>query len=237
MIPKIINYCWFGGSELPLEVRNNIDNWKKICPSFQIKRWDESNYNVKKNSYIEKMYEDGNYAFLTDYVRLDIIYNYGGVYLDTDVKLIKSLDEIVSKGDFMAFEETGRVNTGIGFGAEPGNEIIKKNMDYYEQDDLNGQVKVEICVKVTTSLLISYGLDYEKNVQQRLSKIIVYPSDYFSPIKMGTSKINITDNTIGIHEFAASWYKGNKLIKMIKYRLIPLKKFIKVDILKKKLFE
>ena len=240
MIPKVINYCWFGKNEKPQIVKECIESWKKYCPEFEIKQWDESNYDVNKNVYVKEAYDQKKWAFLTDYARLDILYHNGGVYMDTDVKLIKSIAPLINKGAFMAFEQRGRVNTGVGFACEAGNLIVKENMRYYEEHnfiDKSGNFNPEICVKITTKILINHGLDYTKNSVQKLNKLMVYSSDYFSPKKMGTNKINITNNTYGIHLYASSWYKGSPLIKKIKYRLIPLKEFVKYKILNKKLYE
>lgn len=240
MIPKIIHYCWFGNSELPDIVKDCISSWKKYCPEYEIKRWDESNYDVSKNAYTRAAYKNKKWAFLTDYVRLDVLYNEGGVYMDTDVKLIRSLDPLIDKGPFMSFEKRGRVNTGVGFACEAGNPIVKENKDYYENNlfvDENGNFKPEICVKITTKILIKHGLNYTENVVQKVDGLIVYSSDYFSPKKLGTEKITLTSNTYGIHLFASSWYKGSKISRKMKYHLIPLKEFIKYKILSKKLYE
>ncbi len=142
MIPKIIHYCWFGGSELPEVAQECIASWKKYCPDYEIKRWDESNYDVEKNQYTREAYLNKKWAFLTDYARLDILYNEGGVYMDTDVKIIKPITPLINQGAFMAFEQRGRVNTGIGFACEPGNTIVGENKRYYENK--NFVIKVVI---------------------------------------------------------------------------------------------
>ncbi|MCT3385392.1 glycosyltransferase family 32 protein [Lactobacillus johnsonii] len=239
-IPKVIHYCWFGNNPKPKVIQECINSWKKYCPDYEIKEWNESNYNINKNRYTKLAYDSKKYAFLTDYVRLDVLYNEGGVYMDTDVKLIKSLDNLVEKGNFMSFEKVGRVNTGVGFASEKGNSIIKENLDYYDTHsflDKNNNFIPEICVKITTRILAKYGLDYTHNELQQVKNFTIYPSEYFSPKKMGTNKITITNNTYGIHLYASSWYKGNPIIKKIKYRLIPLKEFVKYKILRRKLYE
>lgn len=240
MIPKTIHYCWFGGNKLPENVKECIESWKKKCPDYKIVRWDESNYNINKNNYTRLAYRNKKWAFLTDYARLDILYREGGIYLDTDVKLIKSITPLIKEGAFMAFEQRGRVNTGIGFACEPGNSIVGENKRYYEEKkfvDRRGQFVPEICVKITTKILINHGLKYENNTVQKLNGITVYPSTYFSPKKMGTNKILLSTDTYGIHLFASSWYSGPKFVKILNYRLIGIKEFIKYKILKRKLYE
>lgn len=239
-IPKVIHYCWFGNNPKPKVIQNCIESWKKYCPDYEIKEWNESNYDVNKTKYTQLAYESKKYAFLTDYVRLDVLYNEGGIYMDTDVKLIKPIDDLVEKGNFMTFEKKGRVNTGVGFASEKGNHFLKENIDYYNTHsflDSDNNFNPEICVKITTQLLEKHGLDYKRNELQRVGDFIIYPSDYFSPKKMGTEKIIMTQNTHGIHLYASSWYKGSKFIKKLKYRLIPFKEFVKYKILKRKLYE
>lgn len=240
MIPKIIHYCWFGGSELPEVAQECIASWEKFCPDYEIKRWDESNYDVEKNQYTREAYLNKKWAFLTDYARLDILYNEGGVYMDTDVKMIKPITPLTNQGAFMAFEQCGRVNTGIGFACEPGNTIVGENKRYYENKnfcDKSGHFKPEICVKITTKLLIEHGLKYTEDRQQKINGLTVYPSSFFSPKKMGTDILNITNNTYAIHLYESSWYKGPSFIKKLQYRLIILKEFIKYKLLKRKLYE
>ena len=194
---------------------------------------------MKKNAYVKEAYANKAYAFLTDYVRLDVISKEGGIYLDTDVELIKPLDNLLKNGNFMALESKGRVATGLGFGFEPHNSIIQKNKEYYERHQFvskNGNFNPEICVKITTKLLMSYGLNLQDKTQL-INGITVYSSDYFAPLKAGRKKAIITNNTVAIHHYDASWYKGNKIVKNLKYQLIPIKQFVKYKILRKRLYE
>ena len=235
MIPKKIHYCWFGGSPLPEDAQQYIRGWKKHCPDYEIIRWDESNYDVNKNAYVCAAYQNKKWAFLTDYVRLDVVYEHGGIYLDTDVELIKSLDDLLENDCFMGMEQVGMVNTGQGFGSIAGHPFIGENKAVYETHNFmtaEGEFRPEICVKITTRLLRRYGLKNENKVQQ-LAKAVIYPTDYFCPLKMGTNRLSLTENTYSIHHFAASWYTGNTLVRKIKYRLIPVKVFVKKYILRR----
>lgn len=229
MIPKIINYCWFGGKEKPSEVIKCINSWKKYCPDYKIIEWNESNYDLNKNEYVKYTYENKKYAFLTDYVRLDIIYENGGIYLDTDVELIKSLDDLLDCECYIGMETIGNINTGQGFGAVARNLFIKENKEFYEHYnflDENSQFKKIICVKVTTNILKKYGLKSE-DIIQYINNVVVYPVEYFCPLKMGTNKLNITSNTYSIHHFSGSWKSNSKLMRKISYYLIPIKMKIK----------
>ena len=135
MIPKVIHYFWFGEQPLTDLAKKCIDSWKKYCPDYEIKLWNEQNYDISKNQYMLQTYKSKKYGFTVDFARLDIIYTYGGIYLDTDVELLKSLDDILNDKCFMGFESNENVALGLGFGAEAGNEIIYSLMHVY--DDLN----------------------------------------------------------------------------------------------------
>lgn len=235
MIPKKIHYCWFGGNPLPEDVKKYIQSWKHYCPDYEIIRWDETNYDVHKNTYLNAAYEHRKWAFLTDYARLDIVYHEGGIYLDTDVELIKNLDDLLDQGCFMGMEQVGTVNTGLGFGAEKGHPFLKKNMRVYEERSFfrkDGTFKPEICVRITTRLLREQGLLAE-NRKQNVADVAVFPPEFFCPLTMGTNKLTMTGNTYSIHHYAASWYTGALWIKKLKIKLIPLKIFVKKYILRR----
>lgn len=229
MIPKKIHYCWFGGKELPDEAKKCIESWKKYCPDYEIVEWNEKNYNVNKIPYTKYCYENKKWAFLTDYVRLDVIYSQGGIYLDTDVELVKNFDDLLNCQCYIGMEQIGTVNTGQGFGAIKNNEFIKENKEYYEINSFlnsDGEFIRTICVEITTNILKKYGLKRENKIQI-LNDVNVYPTDYFCPKKMGTNKITLTDNTYSIHHFESSWKSENKMIRKISYYLIPIKQLIK----------
>lgn len=237
MIPKKIHYCWFGGKQLPLEAKKCIDSWKKYCPDYEIVEWNEKNYNINKNEYTKTTYNNKKWAFLTDYVRLDVIYNEGGIYLDTDVELLKPLDDLLDCECYMGMEQPGTVATGLGFGAVKHNKFIKKNKEFYEKIEnfmnKDNGFKNVICVKITTNLLEQQGLRKE-NTLQIIDDVIVYPTDYFCPLKMGTNKLKITNNTYSIHHYTASWKSNNRIIRKIGYYLIPIKQMLRKTIFKRK---
>ena len=131
MIPKVIHYCWFGGQPLPESALKCIESLRRFCPDYEIKQWSEENYDVNKIQYIKEAYQEKKFAFVTDVARLDIIYSEGGIYLDTDVELIKSLDELLYNSLYLGMERAGRVNTGLGFGAEVNHPIVRDNLELY----------------------------------------------------------------------------------------------------------
>ena len=123
-IPKVIHYCWFGRGELPRLAEKCIQSWKKYCPDYEIVCWNEDNFDINQNKYAREAYESGKWAFVSDYVRLKVLYDEGGIYLDTDVELIKSLDPLVKENGYMGFDDNGVVSTGLGFACEKGNELV-----------------------------------------------------------------------------------------------------------------
>lgn len=207
MIPKVIHYCWFGGNLLPDEYKKYIDSWKKLCPDYEIREWNESNYDVSKNKYMFDAYHEKKWGFVPDYARFDIIYENGGFYLDTDVELLKSLDELVDLNGYLGFETAEYVNGGLGFGAEKGNGLIKELRDMY--DDISfynddSTLNLTPSPHYITECLKKHGLS-QNNMKQIIENVMIFPSDYFAPKDYFTGEITLTVNTISIHQFSASW--------------------------------
>ena len=131
-IPKIIHYCWFGRGKLPKLAEKCIESWKKYCPQYKIVCWNEDNFDINQNKYAKEAYEAGKWAFVSDYVRLKVLYDEGGIYLDTDVELIKPLDKLIEDGGFMGFDDNGVISTGLGFACEKGNKLIEALLADYD---------------------------------------------------------------------------------------------------------
>lgn len=208
MIPKIIHYCWFGRNPLPPLAVKCITSWKKYFPDYEIKEWNEDNFNVNIISYTQEAYEAKKYAFVSDYARFWILYYYGGLYFDTDVEVIKPMDDIIARGAFMGCENEISCAPGLGLGCTPGLEIYKKLLERYGTFhflNTNGTYNQTTVVKYTTDLLIEYGLKNIPDIQE-VDGIIIYPKDFFCPIDFQTKKKTITSNTRTIHHYAASWY-------------------------------
>lgn len=204
-IPKIIHYCWFGGKPLPKSAQKCIKSWKKFCPNYEIIEWNESNFDVQCNAFCREMYDRGKWAFLTDYVRLKVVFEYGGIYLDTDVELIKSLDNLLENSAYMGVESTDEVATGLGFGAEAGHPFICENKEYYEK--LNDFTELKACPHITTELLEKYGFLHNVQKIQYIAGMKIYPKEYFGPKDERTGLIKKTANTYSIHHFDASWFE------------------------------
>lgn len=207
MIPKKIHYCWFSGKKMPKEFENYIETWKKFCPDYEIVRWDESNYDINQNSYMRNAYKEKRWGFVPDYARFDIIYREGGIYLDTDVELIKSPDSLLDNPAFLGFEDNNFINPGLGFGAEKNNPVMKALRDIYENIDFykhDGSLNLVPSPYYVTEKLKSLGVKTD-NQLQRLDDITIYPSDYFGAKNYYTGKINSTENTYSVHHFSCTW--------------------------------
>ena len=207
-IPKIIHYCWFGRNPLPPEVLQCIESWKKFCPDYEIKCWNEDNFDINQNRFCKQAYEHKKYAFLTDFARLKIIYEEGGIYLDTDVEVIKSFDDLLYNNVFFGAEGTNHINTGEGFGAEPKNEIIFENMKIYENIDCfdeNGNLIAKNCPYYNTLVCENHGFKAPFTKVQNINGVVIYSNEYFNPYDWKNDKTNTTENTYSIHHYAGTW--------------------------------
>ncbi|MBQ8049151.1 MAG: glycosyl transferase [Bacteroidales bacterium] len=211
MLPKVIHYCWFGGKPLPKKAKKCIESWKKYLPDYEIKRWDETNFDVNISSYTQEAYSVGKYAFVSDYARFWIIYKYGGIYFDTDVEVVASMEEIIRKGSFLGVEcqnaDKITVNPGLGFGAVAGLEAIKDLLTQYEGlhfINTDGSISYKNIVEITSGYLLNHGMINTESCQN-CAGFTIYPVDYFCPISFETRQLKITSNTRTIHHFAESW--------------------------------
>ncbi len=208
MIPKKIHYFWIGGKSMPEKNKTCVESWKKFCPDYEIIEWNESNYDFSECTYMAQAYEAELWGFVPDYARLDIICREGGIYLDTDVELLKSLDDLLSCKAFMGFENRKSVAPGLGFGAEPGNEILKQMRDLYHSFSFyneNGTPNIAPSPFYATKLLRSYGLQLNGK-RQFVHGIDIFPAEYFAPLCYTDNRLKITENTYGIHWYHASWH-------------------------------
>lgn len=235
MIPKIIHYCWFGGNPLPDEYKGYIETWKKFCPDYEIREWNESNFDVNQNTYCKEAYAAKKWAFVSDYARLKIIFENGGIYLDTDVEVLKDLSPLISDDiGFIGFQNQEEANTGLGFAAAPNNICIGKMLELYEKRHFNiGNEEYDLtpCPVVNTVALRMCGLKTGKiNALriQELSGLKVYPIEFFNPVDPDTMKCTITENTYTIHRYSASWTSSESK------KMRKLKKFIPACILHKR---
>lgn len=218
MIPKIIHYCWFGGKQLPKSAIKCLNSWKKFFPDYEIKEWNESNYNVNMIPYTKEAYAAKKYAFVSDFARFWILHEYGGIYFDTDVEVIRSMDDIIEKGAFMGAETPRNVAPGLGIACEPKHAFYRRYVEYYSDKHFTPE-QPSMC-RVVTSWLLEKGWKTNGSTQN-IDGITIYPKDYFCPQAMMGAPINITENTRSIHHFDATW------LPWWKKRLVQLKQRIK----------
>ena len=210
-INKIIHYCWFGGNPLPEDAVKCIESWKKYCPDYEIKQWDESNFDFTTCTYAREAYEEKKWAFVSDYARFWILYNYGGLYFDTDVELINDISDIVCAGAFMGSEPFAsgscRVAAGLGLGVEAMHPIYKEILEHYQSMHFkisDGVYNDETIVTYITDILKKHGYKGNGSVES-IMNVKIYPPEYFCPMDVDTGELHITKNTRSIHWYSASW--------------------------------
>jgi len=207
-IPKVIHYCWFGGNPLPESARYCIESWKKYCPDYEIIEWNDNNYDVGKIPYTKEAYEAKEYAFVSDYARLDVINQYGGIYMDTDVEVIRNLDELLYNEAYCGFiYHSPRIGTGLGFGAKKGFHILKEWMKSYEEDKFiidDGTINKKICTYYQTEILRRKNFN-ENGKLQVVEGMVCFPKEFFDPLSYLTGMNCKSANTYSIHQGRLSW--------------------------------
>ena len=227
MIPKKIHYCWFGGNDIPEKDKKNIESWKKFCPDYEIIRWDETNYDVNKIAYTKEAYQCKKYAFVSDYARLDILYNEGGIYLDTDVEIIKNIDDLLDNIAFCGFEKGG-IGIGLGLmcGSVAGAPILKELRDYYNDKTFlkeNGEMNLDVIDVYTDGVLVPKGLKHNDEMQT-IDELKIYPSEYFGTIDFYADfETGRTANTRSLHHYNASWISDERRKFLLSQRCLAKK--------------
>ena len=193
---------------MPASAKKCIRSWKKYCPDYEIIEWNETNYDFTKIPYMKEAYDAKKWGFVPDYARLDIIYQHGGIYLDTDVEIVRSFDDLLDNRGFAGFEAPERIALGLGFGAEAGNPVIKKIMDSYLNlhfIDEKGDLILIPSPQLNTEVFVSLGMKKDGSMQE-IDKFKLFPVDYFSPKSFDDGIIRRTQNTYSIHHYDASWF-------------------------------
>ena len=207
LIPKKLHYMWLGGKSIPENLRKCIESWKEYCPDYEIVEWNESNYDIEKHTYMKQAYEAGAYGFVPDYARLDILYNEGGIYLDTDVELKRNIDDLLCQEAFCGVEKWQIINFGGLSGAVKGHPMVKRFLDARNDIcfmDSEGNLNKNTCGFYDTRVAIREG--YKINGEtQPVGGMNVYAYDYFQPYDYMSGLINETENTYSIHWFNGGW--------------------------------
>lgn len=207
IIPKRINYIWLGKKEIPYRLRKCMESWEKYCPDYEIVQWNEDKYNFKKNTYMKQAYEAGAYGFVPDFARLDILYTYGGLYMDTDVEVIRSLDELLYQDAFCGVEKWQTVNFGGCSGAVQNNKMIREFMENRERLTFlkkDGSYNKLTCGFYDTQVILKHGYRISGK-SQKVKEINIYASEFFHPYDYTSGITTITANTYCIHHFNGGW--------------------------------
>lgn len=218
MIPKIIHYCWFGGRPKPRLVRSCIASWRRHCPDWQIIEWNGENFDTNRNGYTRMCMETKQYAFLSDYVRLAVVAEFGGVYLDTDVELLGPLEDLLENEAFFGFETPRFVATGLGFGSVAHGRAVSAMLRAYDPL-LDGTSGTELCPALNTAALEALGL-VPDGTRQQVAGALILPMEYLNPMDSATGRLRLTANTRSIHHFAASWLSRPRRLRLLLTRPI-----------------
>lgn len=208
MIPKIIHYCWFGGKEKPDSVKQCIESWKKYCPDYEIREWNESNFDIEANDYCREAYEAKRWAFVADYARLYVLYEYGGIYMDTDVEVVRPFDPLLNRNGFLCFENDDNVSIGT-FGVAKHLLLVNDFLQpykgrHFKRDD--GSFDMTTNLKIITQVLVErYGISLNGKEQVLSGDILVLPMEAFIAKSYLTGWIMRDENTYAIHHYSATW--------------------------------
>lgn len=227
-IPRLIHYCWFGGKPLPSLARKCLKSWKRYLPEYEIILWDETTFDIAAHPYVKEAYNAKKWAFVADYVRLYVLYHFGGIYMDTDVEVIRQLNRFLTDPAFTCFEPPNYIcpdqiviQTGM-IGAEKGNLWIKKLLDYYHDKrflDINGTPDLTANpIPLTVITIKEFGLKPDQSFQTLMNSVVIYPQEFFCPIDWKDRKIKKNKNTYAIHYFTGSWISEEESCNYTKYR-------------------
>lgn len=214
MIPKKIHYCWFGRSEKSKLTKKCISSWKQYCPDYEIIEWNEDNFNIDQHPYLRWCYENQKWAFLSDFARLLIIKENGGIYFDTDVELIQKPDILLQYSAFFGFENNENIATGLGFGAEANHITVVAMIDLYMniQKNADGSFPLIVCPALNTQALIPLGLCLNGE-RQSVKGAEILPVDFLNPYNDQTGVMTKTGNTISIHWYSKAWLDKKAVLR------------------------
>lgn len=234
MIPKIIHYCWFGRGKMPQLADICINSWKKHLPEYELKLWNEDSFDINSNQFVREAYNEKKYAFITDYVRLYALMNYGGIYMDTDVEVLKSLNKFLIHDAFTGFEDDTNIPTGI-MASKKNSKWIRQLLSYYDNRSFlkdNGQQELITNTRIITDMSKDWGFEANNSYQILMDEVHIYPKDFFCPKSQKTGKIYLTENSACIHHFSGSWMPANKkALTELKYKLMKIFGENRIDLL------
>ncbi len=223
---KKIHYCWFGGKKLPRDVKKCINSWKKMLPDYEIKEWNEQNFDINICPFVKEAYENKKWAFVSDYARIYALYKEGGIYFDTDMKIIKDISNIVDKDMFLGYEDSGYIGTAVIGVKEKNNKYLNEIMDYYKKlEHFDVQNIYDYAnPRIITNILDKYPYEInDKGIKISDKKIYIYPREYFYPLSYNYSEKVFTENTCMVHLFKGTWTSRGERRTAAVYRKFGLK--------------
>lgn len=221
-IPRIVHYCWFGRGVKPSKMVKCMRSWEKHLAGYQFMEWNEDSFDLTSNRYVKEAYEAKKYAFVSDYVRLYALYKHGGIYLDTDVEVVKSLDPFLKHEAFSGFEDEKFLQSGT-MGAAKQHHWIKELLDDYDSRSFlrpDDSYDLTTNTAVITAICKNHGLVLNGSHQVLQNGVVFYPRDYFSPYDYINGGIFRTENSHTIHHFAKSWLPAHVRIRGEVKRLV-----------------
>ena len=229
MIEKVIHYCWFGKGEMSNKMKKCLNSWKKYCPNYRIIEWNEDNFDIESTQWTKEAYAVKKYAFVSDYVRLKVLYEHGGIYMDTDVELIKPIDPFLKHHAFSGFEGPESAPTGI-IAAEKNHHVIKRWLDWYKDRPylVESRPNMDPNVSFMTADLIEHGLVMD-NTKQVVDDMIIYPQTFFCPLYLDKFETCMSRNTVCIHHFTSTWRSAEELKKFRKAKFRNEKWYQKLE--------
>ena len=222
MIPKKIHYCWFGRGEKPKLAQKCIASWKEYCPDYEIIEWNEDNFDLDYNGFTRYCYDNKKWAFLSDFARLVVVAEHGGIYFDTDVELLKTLDPFCADHAVIGFENDQFVNSGQMMAAEAGHPVLAEMMERYDHISFykpDGSIFLLVCTYVNTEVLCKHGL-VKNGREQNVADVHVYPADWFNPLDSTTGILTKTENTVSIHWYSMSWISPARRLRVRIMRVV-----------------
>lgn len=238
MIPKIIHYCWLSSDPFPGKIQRCIDSWQRYLPDYEIKLWNFERFPKGKSKWVDQAFQHKKYAFAADYIRCHALYHEGGIYLDSDVEIIKPFDDLLELPYFLGLDSAHNIEAAV-MGFEKGNDFLRQALDYYDKRDFSVDGKLDMkpiphvlkeIINSSCEIKITNVPDY--NIYNNRNNIWVLPYNYFSPKSYKTGNIHVDEKTYTVHHFEASWYpRWKKLMKKVVimvggYRLKGLIKWV-----------
>ena len=218
MIPSIIHYCWLSDDPLPKQLENYMATWHALLPDYKFVKWDFNQFDKASSKWVSEAFDNKKYAFAADYIRMYALYTMGGIYLDTDVELLKPFDDLLDLQYFLCNESGSYYPEVAAFGAEKGCEWVRLVLNYYQGRSFvceDGSFDTRTLPSITKEVLEKNGYVFQqvsstKALRNSFTKntdykLLTLPCDYFSPKSYETGELKVTDNTYSIHQFAGLW--------------------------------